>query len=300
MKKLLLLLTAGTLSLTQATAQNPLPNAGFETWNDYSGGLGSTYREPQGWNTANQCSQLVGTYSVTRSGTAHSGSYAAELKTRNAFIGSIRINGLMTTSQIICGTNTGGQEGGIASDLIPDSIAFWYKYAPVDVDTAYVQVILFSGTDTASIAKGKIHAAAADWTRAAFAIPTPTATPTVISTLFNSSWGDGSQGQAFVNSTFTVDDVEFIFATGVQEHDGHQGVEVYPNPVADVLNIRRADGGAAVMEILDATGRTVVTRDLIGMNSSIDLSHLPAGVYLFQLRGVGRQVLRTGRFVKGL
>jgi hypothetical protein len=299
MRKFLLAIAAIAVQASPSFAQNPLPNAGFEAWTQYNGGIGSTYREPDGWNSANQCSQQIGTYSVTRTDVAHSGSYAVELRTRSAFIGNIKINGLLTTATILCGLNTGGQEGGIASSLIPDSIAFWYKYAPVGSDTAYVQVLLFNGEDTVSDTRGKISVAQSAWTRASFAIPAPTATPTVISTLFNSSWGDGSLGQAEVNSTFTIDDVEFIFATGVNEAAQKNAIQVYPNPVQDILNVSNSNGGATVLEIIDATGRSVMTRTLSGANSRLDVSTLPNGLYMYQLRSTNRQVLRTGKFLKG-
>lgn len=299
MKKFLLAIAAIAVQASTSSAQNPLPNADFEDWTQFNGGIGSTYREPDGWNSANQCSQQIGTYSVTRTDVAHSGNYAAELRTRNAFINNIKINGVLTTATIICGLNTGGQEGGIASTLVPDSIAFWYKYAPVGSDTAYVQVLLFNGEDTVSDTRGKISVAQSAWTRASFAIPAPTATPTVISTLFNSSWGDGSLGQAEVNSTFTVDDVEFIFATGVNDEPQKSPIEVYPNPVQDILNVSNSNGGINVFEIIDATGRSVMTRTLSGANSRLDVAALPNGLYMYQLRNTNQQVLRTGKFLKG-
>jgi hypothetical protein len=300
MRKALLSFVITLTAATAIIAQNPLPNPGFEDWSSFSGGIGSTYEEPNNWNTANQCSQLLGTYSVTKSSTFHSGSFAAELKTRNAFLGSIKINGVMSTAEIICATNSGGQEGGIATNALPDSIAFWYQYTPVDVDTAYVQIILFSGEDTVSFLKGKIHLATSEWTRASFAIPTPTAAPDMISTFFNSSWGDGSAGQAFVGSILLVDDVEYIYATGIEEDEAAAKWEVYPNPVQDILNIRNSSGDNATLEVLDATGRTVLNRAITQMETRLDVSALPMGIYLYQLRNSKDQIIKTGKLIRGL
>jgi len=299
MRKMILALGAAALLSHTSDAQNPLPNAGFEEWNQFSGGLQSTYREPAGWNTANRCSELIGIYSVSRTEDRHSGAYAAELRTRNAFIGNIRINGLMSTADLICGTNTGGIEGGIASDVLPDSVAFWYKYAPAGVDTAYVQVMLLAGDDTLSYLKGQIYNTVDVWTRASFAIPAPTGTPSVISTTFNSSWGDGSLGQAVTNSNFKVDDVEFIYATNIAENAG-ASLDVYPNPMSDVLHVNGIVSGAAQFEMLDATGRTVISTIISEMESRIDVSTLPQGIYIYQVRGVDNTVLRTGKLMKGL
>jgi len=298
MRKAILAFTSFTFLFNTSHSQNPLPNAGFEEWNNFTGGLQSTYREPVGWNSANQCSELIGTYSISRTEDSHSGTYAAELRTRNAFIGSVRINGLMSTADVICGVNTGGIDGGIASDLIPDSVVFWYKYIPAGVDTAYVQVMLLSGDDTLSYVKGQIHETVNVWTRASFPIPAPTGTPSVISTAFNSSWGDGSQGQAVTNSNFKVDDVEFVFATGINENM-EANVDVYPNPMTDALHVRLLTASGAQFEMLDATGRTVISAIISQMDSRIDVSRLPQGMYIYQVRGMDNVVLRTGKLMKG-
>ncbi len=300
MKATSLILAIGLFSTSLIHAQNPLPNPGFEDWSTFSGSLGSTYGEPNDWNSANQCSSLLGTYSVAQTADAHSGTSAAELKTRNAFIGAVKINGLLTTSTVLCVLNGGGNEGGIASTVVPDSIAFWYKYAPAALDTAYTQVILFDGQDTVSYVKGKIFEAATEWTRASFAIPAPTGPSDTLSTLFNSSWGDGSSGNAVVGSIFIVDDVEFIFATGIDEQNEATKWEVYPNPVNEILNIRNTSGKDGNLEMIDATGRIVLRESIAQMQTQINVSHLPTGLYLYQLKDARGQVITCGKLLRSL
>jgi hypothetical protein len=300
MKTTLLILAAGLFSTALIQAQNPLPNPGFEDWSTFSGSLGSTYGEPNDWNSANQCSSLLGTYSVAQTADAHNGTSAAELKTRNAFIGSVKINGLLTTSTVLCGLNSGGNEGGIASTVVPDSITFWYKYAPATLDTAYAQVILFNDTDTISYVKGKIFEPTTIWTRISLAIPAPTESTNIISTLFNSSWGDGSLGQAVVGSIFIVDDVEFVFATGIDEQTEASKWEVYPNPVNEILNIRNTSGKAGNLEMIDATGRIVVRESIAQMQTQLNVNHLPTGLYLYQLKDLRGQVITSGKLLRSL
>ena len=300
MKATSLILAAGLFSTSLIHAQNPLPNPGFEDWSTFSGSLGSTYGEPNDWNSANQCSSLLGTYSVAQTADAHSGTSAAELKTRNAFIGAVKINGLLTTSTVLCGLNSGGNEGGIASTVVPDSITFWYKYAPATLDTAYAQVILFDGHDTVSYLKGKIFEAAAEWTRASFAIPAPTGPSDTLSTLFNSSWGDGGAGQAVVGSIFIVDDVEFVFATGIDEQTEATKWEVYPNPVNEILNIRNTSGKAGTLEMIDATGRIVLRESIAQMQTQLNVNHLPTGLYIYQLQDMRGEVITSGKLLRSL
>lgn len=301
MRKALFITGVVAFIFTTSFAQNPLPNAGFEDWNEFTGGLQSTYREPVGWNSANQCSELIGIYSVSRTDDSHTGSYAVELRTRNSFLPglNVRINGFLSTADVICGVNSGGINGGIGSAATPDSVAFWYKYSPGGVDTAYVQVMLMEGTDTLSYLKGQMYEAVDVWTRASFAIPAPTGIPSIISTTFNSSWGDGAQGQAVTNSNLKVDDLEFIYATSIAEGQG-VSVEVYPNPMSDVLHVKGINDGIAQFEMLDATGRTVIRASITEITKHVDVSKLPQGIYIYQIRGGNSRVIRTGKLMKGL
>jgi hypothetical protein len=196
--------------------------------------------------------------------------------------------------------NSGGNEGGIASTVVPDSITFWYKYAPATLDTAYAQVILFDGHDTVSYLKGKIFEAAAEWTRASFAIPAPTGPSDTLSTLFNSSWGDGGAGQAVVGSIFIVDDVEFVFATGIDEQTEATKWEVYPNPVNEILNIRNTSGKAGTLEMIDATGRIVLRESIAQMQTQLNVNHLPTGLYLYQLKDMRGEVITSGKLLRSL
>jgi len=196
--------------------------------------------------------------------------------------------------------NSGGIKGGIESDLVPDSIVFWYKYTPVNVDTAYAQVILMGNQDTLSYLKAKIWEPATDWTRASFAIPVPTGTPDTISTLFNSSWGDGSANQAFVGSLFLVDDIEFVVVTGIAEDMAAAAWEVYPNPVVDVLNVSNQSGQAGTIEIIDAIGRTVFQSSVAQDQTRLEVSTLPVGLYIYQLRNLRGEVIKTGKLLRGI
>lgn len=69
------------------------------------------------------------------------------------------------------------------------------------------------------------------------------------------------------------------------DSEGFSGVQVYPNPVKDNLNIRLQDswtGENVVVELVDVTGKTCLTREYdLGSVSEIkiNISDLPTGVY---------------------
>lgn len=56
------------------------------------------------------------------------------------------------------------------------------------------------------------------------------------------------------------------------------GVEVFPNPTADVLNILLPDGDASYT-MVDATGRTVLNGNLNNVRSAVDVAALAPGAY---------------------
>jgi len=65
------------------------------------------------------------------------------------------------------------------------------------------------------------------------------------------------------------------------------GLEItfFPNPTADVVNIRNTDAGIAKFQVImtDATGRVLKGTSFNGTDNQLDLTNLPAGVYNLQL-----------------
>jgi|GEM_PF-598729 len=303
MKKSLLSILGGAFFFTVATAQISQPtNQSFENWQTYNGSISNTYDEPVDWNTGNQCSELINQLAVTKSTDAYSGTYSAKLETLPAF-GNIKVNGVLTTATLICSANSGGQEGGSAyTAMIPDSIVGFYKYAPATNDSAYTQVMFLSNNDmdTVSYTRVNFSQTVGSWTR--FSAPiTPAAsgqTPQKLSLFFSSSWGDGSQGQAVVGSVFYIDSVHFIAVpAGINEAYTNTDWSVYPNPATEILNIKSVTGEAASIEILDITGKLIKYATIGAGTSTVDIANFVPGVYLYQIRTLNQQVVRTGKLL---
>lgn len=69
-------------------------------------------------------------------------------------------------------------------------------------------------------------------------------------------------------------------------------VSVYPNPAADVINIRIAgDKKGEVFSIVNLAGKQVLTGKLEDEINSVDLRGLNAGIYFIQFGTVKRQTL---------
>ncbi|MCB0790961.1 MAG: hypothetical protein H6595_00220 [Flavobacteriales bacterium] len=174
------------MGATAAAAQPQPSNAGFETWTN----VGQASQEPSEWNSLKTADQL-GSFApqvVWQAGSAHSGSYCANLRTQTAIIGAA--NGLLTCGQVHAEftpangyvfTNLGDTDFNQAMTGRPDSLVGWYKAAPVGTDRGKVEAVLHindgklppNGTEGNFIGRARWDAAAGvtvnNWTR--FSVP---------------------------------------------------------------------------------------------------------------------------------
>lgn len=72
-------------------------------------------------------------------------------------------------------------------------------------------------------------------------------------------------------------------------------VRIFPNPVADVLNIRGADWQEVTAEVLDVQGKIIFRRSLEA-DTALSLAGLPAGMYFLRLQW--QQKIWVGKFSK--
>jgi hypothetical protein len=83
---------------------------------------------------------------------------------------------------------------------------------------------------------------------------------------------------------------------GVQNVSANLGVSVYPNPTENVLNIDLGNNDYLDIEITDNTGKVVLTQTIQSKITTIDLSHLSAGVYFMKTANkLGEQVQKIMR-----
>lgn len=73
----------------------------------------------------------------------------------------------------------------------------------------------------------------------------------------------------------------FDCTTGIEETTLTKNTLLYPNPAADVLNIKGVYGKEAIVTITDALGKVLFTEIF---NPSIDISSLSNGVYIVQIQ----------------
>lgn len=306
-RTILSILATGVITSTLFGQTQPL-NTGFENWEELPGSLSNTFWEPNDWNTSNKCTELLNAAAVSQSSDAHSGSSSARLESLDGPGPTIVMNGVLTTAEVICLASSGGQSGGMPFPSLgegvrsfPDSIVGWYKYAPVGNDSAYSQIMFLANNDQDTVCFTRIDFhTQPNWTRFSAPIcPGNNTEPEKLSLFFSSSWGDGAQGEGEIGSVFFVDDVEFIYPLDIGVGDELNANEwlVYPNPTQGDLNINTEPGIDANIEVLDITGKQVAFEKLNDQKTNINLSKLVAGIYLYQIKSLNNQVLRTGKLL---
>lgn len=70
---------------------------------------------------------------------------------------------------------------------------------------------------------------------------------------------------------------------GIEENQVLQGVEIYPNPVSDLLQVNLKKQGSYTIEIFDFTGKLLKIRESKSLNNTINLSNLESGVYILMI-----------------
>jgi len=96
-------------------------------------------------------------------------------------------------------------------------------------------------------------------------------------------------------STIYIDNVYFYKEATASINDIEINVNVYPNPVKDILNVISAESIDAV-RIFDLTGRVVKQATPNKANFDLDVADLSNGVYLVKLNAGNKEV--TTKIIK--
>ena len=96
------------------------------------------------------------------------------------------------------------------------------------------------------------------------------------------------------NTWYSQDSVPMIrmintINTATRDFDTHDKmVKVYPNPTNGIIQINRAETmGAITAELINAMGQSFFTHTISNDQQTLDLSQVPAGMYVLKLTGEG-------------
>lgn len=282
----------------QATAQNEIPNPGFEDWEN-GGTFFNSYQNPQGWGTLNSATSLLGVETVkrtTNSQFVRSGNAAIKLET-------FYINLLNRPAQGICVTgniniDTEEIEGGLSYNLRPDNFSGWYQYYPAGADTGQAAAILtkwnsvLQQRDTIAIA-GKWFLGQTDVYQQfdePFEYWSEESPDTLMVILVSSS-----QFEPVVGSVMYIDDLNLNFTTLVQNPVSKSNIFVYPIPALDFIHFEFSENG--IFEIFALNGNMVSSGSVnVGLNR-ISVDNWSSGIYLLKISTPHGELIGFSRIV---
>jgi hypothetical protein len=98
-------------------------------------------------------------------------------------------------------------------------------------------------------------------------------------------------------SPFAVSDN--LAAMGIKEVVAENGIDMYPNPSSDVVNIQVSNSGSAYSyEIIDITGQTILASANNNALNRFDVSNLQNGCYFIKITNLDNKKVVTKRFIK--
>lgn len=285
MKKVLLLVALLPLFYT-AKGQDTITNPNLERWTNMG-----TYDEPNNWHTLNPLTSALGIVVAYKSTDAHAGTNAAKLVTKS-ILNNTRPS-LITTGTVNVTQST--IDGGAPISARPVAFTGWYKYAPVNTDTATFGIILtkWNGTSRDVVGSGAYQVTAAAGTYTNFSVPVNYTLPDVPDTvqlLIVSSSNLAPQ----LNTTLYVDDMGYDFATGITTQK-IEGAKLFPNPTNGVASLQfNLDGTQAIdVAIFNTVGQNVKSiysgKSNGGLNQvQFSTADLPQGIYWVRLNAGGK------------
>ncbi len=297
MKNILSILVINlTLKVSLLTAQQTIPNNGFENLNT-DGTLtnwGNVYLVPISFDSLGNSfydTLLYDNYFYAPTNDAHNGSTALEL--RNAWN--------VTTNTGIAGS-AGVDEDAVFSawgsiNLIPVintpwnvfrpfNLGFYNKFYPVNNDSAFAQIIMYDYSGN-QIGEGSVIISAATINYIYTEIPIAYATSDTVgyyslnfSTFYTAS--PGSHQPSF-GTRLLIDDITFNNAgtSGIGEINNGTALKIFPNPANTVLNI--ASDADVQYYIFNSTGEIVAKGSISSPSQSISIANLSEGLYNIQL-----------------
>ena len=189
----------------------------------------------------------------------------------------------------------------------PTAMSGYMKYAPVNGDSAAIEVVLKK--NSVAIGSGKImfYNAVNAYTKFTVDINyTSEATPdSVIVIVASSANYDFTSIETLmkcngqIGSTIYIDELAFEYGDGVKElllSNTH--VNVYPNPACEQLNIQFEQDVDGEVIVYDNNGKQMLNQQVNGKQFSIDINTLATGHYFLNIVNNDQKIIASKQFVK--
>lgn len=270
MKKNILSLTVLIALTTNVYAQ--VPNGGFEEWT----AVGS-YEDPSYWGSTNSFSTGQ-FYAITKS-TDHYpssvGSYSLRIESNISLLPDYAGRGFVSTGQPPPHPNFS-----IADH--PTSLTGYYKFAPQNGDTMFINVLLFNNGSFVSNGEFSTTSSASNWTP--FNIPLSDYTNADSGSIIISAYyATGFNAIPHGNSVLYVDNLNFdnLISTISEKKPNNHLINLYPNPASDVLTFDLFNYTSALtLNIYSLDGILVKSETIKQNQRKINIEDLNNGIYV--------------------
>lgn len=290
----------------------PIPNPSFDDWADegnYYDPTPASMEDGSGfWDTTNKIANLNPFFNstVTRVEDSHSGTYGVKLETSSNF-------GFLTSASLFSGffnptlqNPLSSAEFGKPFTETPNYFRVWYKYEPVQGDSAEIYCYLGKGVDESTriaSAYAKIKEAKSEWTELLIPFDYVSGeTPDTIMIVFASS-ADGDNFEGQVGNTLYVDDVELIKCSYPVPNEDLIAeaftANVFPNPsFGENLRFEFNQERDVTLNIFSVDGKSVFTTDFNSDNYELDIAEWNNGFYQYVINDKdSNEAISRGSFV---
>jgi len=236
-----------------------VPNGDFE--------FGSDTLSLNDWHSINEITGIF--FPFTRTTDSYSGEYAVKLQTLEIF--STKVPGVVTLGNL----SIGDVQGSIYFPYKPDKLIGMYKH-PTDKDASQIRVYFLKkqGDKVDTIAQEVFIPEGNVNEYQAFEIEITYNSPSIPDSMNIILISDLEVS----NSTFFIDNLEFVYNTNAVTKPLESKIDVYPNPADSYLYINPKDLSNRKYLILNLFGEVLIS-GIIEENNLIDISTHPSGIY---------------------
>lgn len=242
---------------------------------------------------------------------AHGGSYAAQLVTINQDSLGI-VPGLLSNAQFGFDQSNFDPNDPIASITYYggtpiaqriNNVTAWVKYTPRGADAANISVRAVleeagqNNTDSI-VGTGELTIPQLQTTYTQVSVPinyiNTTVVPDKIYILIASSTFNSVAYTPTDSSMLWVDDINLVGTNGIEQLSFSQVVNIFPNPSTGVVHMNSSSTESVSIIFYNISGQAVATKT-IKANGTTDLSFLPCGTYIYDVKDEKGKLKQHGK-----
>ena len=275
------MLRLDSLSFTGVASQPTLFNGDFETWKS------TTINKPNNWFVESHNNNITG--GVYKTTDAKKGNHAIELIT---YLGERDNHPAASGGQISTGwypdnCNGCNEQGGFPFSNQIDTLAFWYKYAPMGGATAGINLNFKNNGNHIGNA-GTNLPASANYQYIEIPFNIGALPDSVILDILSSQWQDSLLSH--IGSDLKIDEIHFKsqpLSTGIFNYHNQESVSIFPNPANEKLTITLIEniGKQIDLAIINNLGQQVLAQTISNKTgtTTLDISQFSEGIYFLHI-----------------